>query len=123
MKTRCDRACDHHVSARVIKKKRLFLVKGLRTSAYSNDLTWRIVWQHEAQGKSLSAIAESLCVDKFTVSRILRLFRQTGQISKKTYPKERSFRKLTSPAELLILHLVIERPGIYLREIQYRWND
>ena len=82
------------MSARVI-----FSCERGRTSAYSNDLRWRIVWQHEAQGKSLSAIAESLCVDKSTVSRILRLFHQTGQISKKTYPKERSFRKLTSPAQ------------------------
>ncbi len=53
-----------------------------------------------------------------TVSRTLQLFESTGSVSKKVYPKDKAFRKLTTPAQLLILNLVIEKPGIYLREIQ-----
>lgn len=89
-----------------------------RTSAYNNDLRWRIVWQREAQGKSVDRIAQNLCVDKSTVSRVLKIFHLTGQVSKKSYPKDKSYRKLTSPAQLLILQLALDHPGIYLREIQ-----
>lgn len=89
-----------------------------RTKAYSNDLRWRMVWHHEAMEKSVGDIPQSLCVDKSTVYRTIKLFHQTGEVQPKAYPKEKSFRKLISPAQLLILQLVIDRPGIYLREIQ-----
>ena len=39
-------------------------------------------------------------------------------MSKKHYPKEKAFRKLTDPVQLFILNLVVAKPGIYLREIQ-----
>ena len=61
---------------------------------------------------------QNLCVDKSTVSRILKLFHTNGSVSKRPYPKERAFRKFTTPAQLLILHLCLSRPGIYLREIR-----
>ena len=90
-----------------------------RSSAYSHeDLRWRMVWQREALGYTYAKIAENLCVDKSTVSRTLTLFQTSGSVSKRHYPKERAFRKLTTPAQLLILHLCLSRPGIYLREIQ-----
>ena len=57
-------------------------------------------------------------MDRSTVSRILQLFHNTGTITKKAYPKDKAYRKLTTPAELLILNLVVQKPGIYLREIQ-----
>ena len=37
---------------------------------------------------------------------------------KKIYPKEKCARKFTLPAQLLVLHLVIDRPSVYLNEIQ-----
>lgn len=37
---------------------------------------------------------------------------------KKCQRADKAFRKLTTPAQLLILHLVIEKPGMYLKEIQ-----
>jgi transposase len=89
-----------------------------RTAAYSNDLRWRIVWQHEGQRRTAAKIAENLCVDKSTVSRILGKFYLTGQVSKKPYPKDKSHRKLTNPAQMLILQLVLDHPGIYLKELQ-----
>ena len=57
-------------------------------------------------------------MDRSTVGRILNIFHQTGEVSKKEYPKEQAFRKLTEPAQFLILKLVVGKPGIYLKEIQ-----
>ena len=77
-----------------------------------------MVWQREALGYTYAKIAENLCVDKSTVCRTLTLFHTTGSVSKRSYPKERAFRKITTPAQFLILHLCLSKPGIYLREIQ-----
>ena len=77
-----------------------------------------MVWQREALGYTYAKVAENLCVYISTVSRTLTLFHTTGSVSKRPYPKERAFRKLTTPAQLLILHLCLSRPGIYLREIR-----
>ena len=63
-------------------------------------------------------VAVSLNVDESTVRRTVRLFERTGTVNKKEYPSERSFRKLTKPAEFFILNLVLSRPGIYLREVR-----
>ena len=89
-----------------------------RSSAYGEDLRWRIVWQKEALGYSDIVIARNLNIDKSTVYRILQLYFNTGTVSKRQYPKDKSTRKLTDPAQLLVLHLAIERPGIKLQEIQ-----
>ena len=62
-------------------------------------------------------IAQNLNIDK-SVYRILQLYFNTGTVSKRQYPKDKSTRKLTDPAQLLVLHLAIERPGIKLQEIQ-----
>ncbi len=86
-----------------------------RTSAYSEDLRWRMVWQREALGSACGVIAQSLSVDRSTVRRTVELFHATGSVSKRPY---RAFRKLTTPAQLLTLHLVVQRPGIYLHEVQ-----
>ena len=74
------------------------------TKAYNEDLRWRIAWQSEAMGLPQAKIAANLIVDKSTVSRILSIFHHTGEVSKKVYPKEQAFRKLTEPAQFLILN-------------------
>ncbi len=89
-----------------------------RSSAYSEDIRWRMVWQKEALQISIPQIAKNLCVDKSTVSKTLELFYATGEVSKKPYPKEKAHRKITAPVEQLIFQLVLDRPGILLREIQ-----
>ena len=89
-----------------------------RTKAYNEDLRWKVVWQSEGLGLTQAKIAENLSVDRSTVSRILSLFHHTGNVSKKVYSKENVFRKLTEPAQILILKLVVSKPGIYLKEIQ-----
>ena len=63
-------------------------------------------------------VARNLCVDKATVCRTVALFHATGRVSKRSYPKEKSIRKLTVPAQLLILQIVLENPGMFLHEIQ-----
>ena len=92
--------------------------KPTRTIAYSNDLRWRMVYQRKVLKYNYAEISKNLGVDKSTVQRTVVLFDTTGAVDKKVYPKENSFRKLTLPAQLLILNLIIERPSAYLSEIQ-----
>jgi len=46
---------------------------------------------------------------------MVQRFITTGIVAKFTYPKDR---KLTDPAKLFTFHLVLNSPGITLREIQ-----
>ena len=56
-------------------------------------------------------------------NRTLQLFHTTGSVTKKQYPKERAYRKLTPPFELFILNKVIEKPGVFLKEVQEALQD
>ena len=94
-----------------------------RTSAYSDDLRWRMVWQRDGLGCTYDGIARNLCVDKSTVKRIVDRFRLSGNVSKKPYPAQRCARKLILPAQLLILQLVMDHPAHYLDEIQKELKD
>ena len=94
-----------------------------RTSAYSDDLRWRIIWQVEGLGYSVKQVAQNLSIDKSTVYRIHDRFGATGSVCKSIYPKEKAFRLLTTPAQILILTLIVDRPGIFLREIQVKLRD
>ena len=89
-----------------------------RTSAYSADLRWRMVYQVKALGKSYQEVAESLNVDKSTVSRIVALYESSSDVTPKRYPPNSGTSTLTEVDKFIILELVIDRPGIYLREIQ-----
>ena len=67
-----------------------------RTSAYSEDLRRRMVWQSEwLLGYSQQAIAQNLGVDQSTMSRTIQLFHTTRSVGKKPYPKK-SFSKANS---------------------------
>lgn len=89
-----------------------------RTSAYSEDLRWRMVYQFEGLSLSYAQIASNLNVDEATVRRTVKLFRETGRVTKKVYDKSDLPRKLTEFVQLFILQLAIQRPGILLREIK-----
>ena len=89
-----------------------------RCSAYSEDLRWRIVWQTEALRYTSDQVASNLGIDKSTVNRIRQRWCTSGSLKKKVYAKDKAYRKLTAPAQLLVLHLVINKPGIFLREVQ-----
>lgn len=88
-----------------------------RSSAYSEDIRWRVVWQSEVLGCSLSEIAGNLNIDESTVRRVIHNFASTGNVSKKPYPIEKAFRVITKPVKLFIITLLLEKPGILLREI------
>ena len=68
-------------------------------------------------------ISKNLNIHKSTVARILALFHRTGSVAKKVYPKDAAFRKITSVCGLLIVNLVVSKPGIYLHEIQAELKD
>ena len=61
-----------------------------RSSAYADDLRWRIVWQVEGLGYTYGDVAKNLCVDKSTVKRIVDRFKLSGCVSKKPYPTQRA---------------------------------
>ncbi len=77
-----------------------------------------MVWQREALRLTYSSIARNLGVDESTVIRTLELFNTTGSVAKRVYPSNRASRILTEPGQLYILNLVLDKPGIYLNEIQ-----
>ena len=90
-----------------------------RMSTYSEDLRWRMIWQKEGLGLSNQDIARNLGVDPSTISRVVSLFKATGNVQKTPYPKDaRPNKKLTKTVELTILHTVLQRPGIYLHELR-----
>ena len=84
---------------------------------YGEDLRWRIVWQSCALRLSNKTIASNLSIDESTVQRIVRLFDTTGTVSKKPYPAENAFRKITETVQLFICNLILQQPGVFLREI------
>ena len=55
-----------------------------RSSAYSEELRWRIVYQKEGMGLSYTEVAKNLSVDLSTVKRVVKLFNNTGNVTKKT---------------------------------------
>jgi hypothetical protein len=78
-----------------------------RCSAYAEELRWRVVWQLEGLRCTQEQVARNLNIDQSTVSRIIQLFHTTGSVSKKIKSVDSAFRSLTSPAQFLILTLVI----------------
>ena len=84
---------------------------------YSEDLRWRIVWQHLLQGKSTKTVARDMYVSTRSVERYVQLFRQTGDVSA-CKQKHGPSRKLNEFEEITLLQTLLDAPGIYLREVQ-----
>ena len=90
-----------------------------RRRAYHEDLRWRMVWQHAVQGFSLQTVAFNLSVDPSTVHRITKQFELSGQVHKKKYScVNHSVKKLSKSVQFTVLQFMLQRPGIYLKEIQ-----
>ena len=85
-----------------------------RTRAYDEDLRWRMIYQVKCLNKSYHEVGENLNVDSATVCRIVALF---GSVTKKKYEENLGIRKLTESDKLVCLEIVIDNPGLYLREI------
>ena len=76
------------------------------------------MWQIEGLRYVHKRVIENLGIDTSTVSRIANLFRTTGSVSSKQYPKEVGFRKLTTPAQLAVLNFVVDNPVAQLKELK-----
>ena len=74
-----------------------------RSSAYSEDLRWRIVYQKEGMGLSYTEVAKNLSVDLSIVKRVVKLFNNTGNVTKKRYDKSNLPRKVTKVVQFCIL--------------------
>lgn len=75
-----------------------------------------MIWQKEVLGLESSQVAANLGVDTTTVWRIVKLFRETGDVQKKVQPG--AIKVLTSVAEFILISEVLEHPGIMLHELQ-----
>lgn len=87
-----------------------------RTSPYSDELRWRMVYQYYGLKLRYRQIAANLNVDVSTVCRVINRYEETGDVSKKGHPQghDHHLKKLTPTDEFLILELVAEKPGIYI---------
>ena len=74
------------------------------------------MWQREVKGYTVKRVASNLGVDAATVSRIVNRFRLSGVVQRMPH-NHISYSLLTEPIKLMILHLVLQRPGMYLHEI------
>ena len=100
-----------------------FSCEPLRTSAYSEDLRWRMVWQRYALGYTFKTIGTNLDVDPSTVQRTVNLFEVTGSVQKRQYSQVSIQKKITPSVEVIIYTLVVQQPGILLRELQSELRD
>ena len=83
----------------------------------SNDLWWRIVWRHLFLMESAKDVARSMFVSIGSVYHFTECYLAAGDV--------RPFTKKNGPSidlceheELLLVLLVLARPGIYLSELQ-----
>ena len=77
-----------------------------------------MVWQRFALGYTFTEIGTNLNVDPSTVQRTAHLFELSGSVQKRQYPQGCVQKKLTPSVELIIINLVVQQPGILLRELQ-----
>ncbi len=77
-----------------------------------------MIYQAKVLNKTYHQVGESLNVDPSTVCRVVALFDETGGVSKLKYPENPGTRKLTEIDKLIILELIVEKPGIYLHEVK-----
>ena len=89
--------------------------------AYSHDLRCRVLL-HYLANRSVSWISKRMYISKSTVRRIVHTFQSTGDIE----PREQRHgpNRMLSDFELItILQMLLEEPGIYLREVQARLQE
>lgn len=86
-----------------------------RSSAYSEDLRWKVIWQREGLGYTYGEISVTLGVDASTVQRTGILFKNTESVHKCPYPR---IKQPESLHLLLSCLCYILKPGIYLHIIQ-----
>ena len=71
-----------------------------------------MVYEREALGLTYDSIGTNLHVDPSTVHRTVEIFLNTGTVEK-MYNVDNLPCKLNNVMQLIILQLVLDRPGIY----------
>lgn len=92
-----------------------------RRSAYSDDIRWRIIWQKVEMGLTFRRIAANLNVSLGTVHNIWKRFDETGSVKPKPLPHVQ--RIITDEDQLFIIGVVLDNPGVYLREISSAMDE
>ena len=87
-----------------------------RTSPYSIDLRWKMVYQREIQGLTCREVAKNLNVDPSTVSRVVSRFGDTPNVE--VMARKGAPTKMTALDEFVIMENILERPSTYLHELQ-----
>ena len=84
---------------------------------YCTDLRWRAVWLHLIRKLSCAEIADLLFMSQRSVLRYVELYHSTGDVEpvKQRHGPEQL---LSDSEERIILQFMIDRPGIYLAELQ-----
>ena len=91
-----------------------------RTTAYSVDMRWRVVWQRIAMGLSFRAISHRLNIAVGTAFNIYNRFVQTGSVEAKKVKKRPEKFTLDHHHRLYIIAIVLENPSTYLKEICFK---
>lgn len=86
--------------------------------SYSIDLRWRIVWAYLTHSLTLSELADLFSVSERTIRRYVQLFYQTGDVEPSDGGKHGPQKLLGDHEQLIILRMILSRPGIYLHEVQ-----
>ena len=89
---------------------------------YSEDFRWRIVFQHCLRGLSVRTVARQNYVSPSTVERLVHRYKRTGDV-RSVQEKHGPDTKLSEQEELIVLQLFLDKPGIYLREVQQELCD
>ena len=102
-----------------------FSAEPSRTTGYSRDIGWRVVWQKVGMGLTYRQVASRLQIGLGTSHRIFERFRDTGSLSpQQRHGKRRpNSRKLDDLHELYILGIIADNPGLYLHEVTCRIKE
>lgn len=102
-----------------------FSAEPSRTTGYSRDIGWRVVWQKVGMGLTYRQVASRLQIGLGTSHRIFERFRDTGSLSpQQRHGKRRpNSRKLDDLYELYILGIIADNPGLYLHEVTCRIKE
>ena len=90
--------------------------------SYSEDLPWRTVFMVSLQGKTISQVAREMYASHSTVERFLHLYHTTGEV-RAAQQKHGPDRLLDDFEQLTVLQSFLNKPGIYLREVQEELFD
>ena len=85
--------------------------------AYSTDLRWRAVWLHLAHNLDVAEISQLLSVSPSSVYRYVEMFQLTGNVKPINY-RHGPPKLLGDMEQLVLLRLILNNPGIYLRNLQ-----